>query len=164
MMDARTAAIARTLQNNPHAQPMLEVMARKGKASGMGYVVEHVQPGRGFSSVEYSSKNLPNGQVVLLRTYYPGPFDGLAGYSTEITETYSVFSCWEDYDESSDAEYEAPPPQVALPAGATGWGCRAWDGPRNWFAEFDDVELAEAFANSLPPYNEGDHIEPLKRN
>lgn len=161
-MDARTKGITQVLQQNPLARPMLAIMARKGLLSGMGYEVEHVQSGGGFSATEYSRKELPNGRSVGLTAYYPGPLDGLAGLSTEITETYYVYVGWEEYNEQYERLYDTPP--IDLPSGATGWDDAAFDGPRNWFAEFADAELAESFASSLPPYNDGDIIPPLLRN
>lgn len=161
-MNTRNKGIAQVLRSNPHAQPMLAVMSRECKVSGMGYEVEHVQPGGGFSCTEYSSKSLQNGRTVALTTYYPGPFDGLAGYSTEITERYYVWVGWDEYNEEVETLHDAPP--MDLPAGAIGWDCRNYDGPENWFAEFDDAEMAEAFANSLPPYKEGEDIKPFLRN
>ncbi|MCX7173898.1 MAG: hypothetical protein NT159_08225 [Proteobacteria bacterium] len=156
-MNTRNTGIAQVLRNNPHARPMLSILAREGKVSGMGYTVEHSRPGRGFCCTEYSTKVLPNGRQVSLKTFYPGPFDGLAGFPTDITEEYSVWVGWDKEGE----EHDAPP--MALPAGATRWGIAAFDGPCNWFAEFDDPELAETFAGSLPPCREDEPVPPFVR-
>lgn len=161
-MHTRNTGIAQVLRTNSHAQPMLAVMSREGKVSGMGYQVEHVRPGRGFSCTEYSRKTLPNGQTVSLTTFYPGPFDGLGGYPTDITEQFRVWVGWDAYNDECEALFDAP--SMELPAGATGWDCTAFDGPPNWFAEFDDQEAAEAFADSLPPCKEGDVIPAFRRN
>jgi hypothetical protein len=109
----------------------------------------------------YSSKTMPNGWTVACRTYYPGPYDGLAGLSSEIVTTYSVFVGWEEYNIEYEQMFDAPP--LSLPMGATGWGDATYDGPRNWYAEFDDVELAEQYAAALAPYEEGMDIAPLVR-
>lgn len=136
-------------------------MAREGKTSGMGYKVEHVQPGAGFSATEYSSKTLGNGRIVQLTTYYPGPFGGAAGLSTEITECYSVFVGWEEYNPEYERMFDSPP--LSLPPGAIGWSDATFDGPRNWFADFDDAERAGAFAASLPAVGEDHVFLPLSR-
>jgi len=159
-MDARTRAISETLKTNIHASSMLEVMSREGKTSGMGYTVNHVQPGRGFSSHEYSSKEMPNGRHVLLTTFYPGPFDALAGYSAEITERHSVWVGWEKYQEDESKLLGEPP--TPLPHGAKEWYSTAFDSDVNWYADFgDDSEKAEAFAASLPAHKDGDYIQPF---
>jgi len=161
MMDARTSAIAQTLSTNPLASGMLAVMSHEGQTDGMGYDVDHVTPGRGFSSREYASKQLPNGRYVFRETFYPGPFDGMAGYSTEITETFSVWVGWEEFNEHYEALYDSPP--LALPAAATGWHDTAFDGPRHWYADFADAESAEAFATSLAQCAEDTWFPPLIR-
>lgn len=161
-MNTRAGGIARTISSNPATNSMLQIMAREGKTSGTGYKVEHVQPGAGFSATEYSSKNLGNGRIVQLTTYYPGPFDGAAGLSTEITERYSVFVGWEEYNAEYERLFDTPP--LFLPSGAIGWSDAAFDGPRNWYADFDDAELAEEFAASLPPVGEDHVFLPLSRS
>ncbi len=94
-------------------------------------------------------------------TYYPGPFDRLAGLPDEIWDVYQVWVGWEEADSADEETYDSPPLQ--LPAGACGWRCHAWDGPRHWYARFDDAAAAEAFALSLPARAENERIPPLKR-
>lgn len=138
------------------------VRLHEGQTDGLGYTVERVVPGRGYSCREWSSKKMPNGRHVACMTYYPGPFDSMAGLPSEITTVYSVCVGWEEYNPEYEKLYQSPP-GLDLPEGATGWGDTAYDGPRNWYAEFDDPEAAERFAMSLPDYQEGDDIPPLKR-
>ena len=156
----RRDTITRTLSNNPHAQAMIASISNEGKTDGMGFEIKHVQPGRGFSSTEYAAKEMSNGQIVNRRTFYPGPFDGAAGLSNEIKESFSVWVCWEEY--RSDENLFDSPPDMSLPEGAVGWEDQAWDGPRNWYAVFDDGELAEAFALSLG--KSLDDIPPVNRD
>lgn len=160
-MKARNSIIAKTLGKHPETALLLISLSHEGRTDGLGYHVDDVIPGRGLSSVERSSKRLSNGVQIQCRTYYPGPYDGLAGLSTDIEVRYRVWVGWEEYNHEFEALYDAPP--IALPAGAIGWWDAAFDGPRNWFAAFDDPELAEAFAASLP---EGDYenTAPLRRD
>jgi len=160
-MNIRASGIARTISSNPATSSVLQIMAREGKTSGMGYKVQHVQPGGGFSATEYSSKTLENGRIIQLTTYYPGPFDGAAGLSTKITERYSVFVGWEEENGEYERLFDAPP--LSLPSGAIGWSDAAFDGPRNWYADFDNAELAEAFAATLPFVGEDHVFLPLLR-
>lgn len=160
-MNTRATGIARTLGHNPLARGMLAVIAHEGQVDGMGYKVDHVRPGRGFSAIEYSSKKMANGRHVACRTYYPGVFDGMTGLPTEITTTYSVWVGWEEYNLEYEKLYASPP--LELPPGAVGWGDNAQDGPRDWYAEFDDGKLAEAFASKSPPIVEGVQVAPLCR-
>lgn len=158
-MSTRNKGIEAVLRHNPHAGPMLEVLSHEGQTSGLGYTVEHVQPGRGFSAREYSKKTLANGHSVYCMTYYPGPLDALAGLSSDIEERYSVFVGWEVYRED-DHLFDAPP-SLTLPEDAYAWGDQAYDGPRSWFAEFRDAAAAEAYAASLPEYTTD--VSPLVR-
>ncbi len=160
-MNARSNAITQTLSSNPCAAGMLAVMSHEGKVDGIGYKVEHVQPGRGFSAVEYSVKELPNGRQVTCRTDYPGLFDGLVGLPTDITAIYSVWVGWEEYNPDYERLYDSPP--LPLPVGATEWSETAFDGPRHWYADFTDPELAEAFAESLPFVRQDEVVLPLCR-
>lgn len=157
-MKTRNEGIARTLADRPMTAGLLEVMAHEGMTDGVGYEVEHVQPGRGYSAHEYASKQFPNGHQVSRRTFYPGPFDAMAGYPGEITEDHSVFVCWEEYREDEDM-FDAP--VIPLPIGAISWGSTAFDGPRYWRAEFPCAESAEAYAASLPAIDE--HLLPFRR-
>lgn len=138
------------------------IQSHQGKKDGMGYVVDQVVPGRGYSCREWSSRVMPNGRHVACMTYYPGFLDSLTGQPSEITSVYSVFVGWEEYNPEYERLYQSPP-GLSLPDGATGWGDAAYDGPRNWFAEFEDPDAAERFAMALPPYKEGDEIPPMKR-
>lgn len=158
-MSTRNEMIARTLSGRPFVRELVEVMSHEGKTDGMGYEVEHVRPGRGFSSTEYASKQSPNGQKVFRRTFYPGPFDAAAGYPSDIVEEHSVFVCWEEYRDDEEM-FDAP--LVALPAGATSWSSTAFDGPRYWYAEFPSPDLAEVYAASLPIYQ--DNVPPFSRD
>lgn len=157
-MNARNSAIARTLGNKPFTGGLLAVMAHEGKTDGVGYEVEHVSPGRGFSAWEYATKKFPNGHRVFRKTFYPGPFDALAGYPGDIVERHSVFVCWEEYREDEQS-FDAP--LVSLPIGAIGWCDTAFDGPRIWYAVFPDAESAETYAMSLPTFNED--LPPFER-
>lgn len=150
-MNKRNEMIIRTLANKPFVTAMLDVMSHEGKTDGVGYKVEHAQPGRGFSATEYASKLFPNGRKVFRRTFFPGPFDGMAGYPVDIIEHHSVFVCWEEYREDEQM-FDAP--LVALPSGASSWDSAAFDGPRYWYAVFPSAELAEAYAASLPGSDE----------
>lgn len=158
-MNKRSEMIARTLTNKPFAAGMLAVMSHEGKTDGVGYEVEHVRPGRGFSATEYASKLFPNGRKVFRRTFYPGPFDAMAGYSADIVEHHSVFICWEK-EREDEQMYDTP--LVALPAGASSWDSTAFDGPRYWYAEFPSAELAEAYAASL--CGSGEDVLPFCRD
>jgi hypothetical protein len=131
----------------------------------MGYTVDHVQPGRGYSCVEHAHKEFPNGRSVFLTTRYPGLFDGLAGLSTDITEEYEVWLGWEEYDKEVEDNPDAPPPGgLELPAGATKWKVTAYEGPMHWWAVFEDGDLAEAFCAGLPPPCELDEIALTRLN
>lgn len=158
-MNKRNELITRSLAGKPFTSGMLAVMSHEGQTDGVGYEVEHVQPGRGFSAVEYASKTLPNGRKVFRRTFYPGPFDVMAGYPGDIKESHSVFVCWEKYHENEQM-FDAP--LVVLPAGATSWSDTAFDGPRYWYAEFPSPELAEAYAASFP--DSGEDTPPFSRD
>jgi len=162
-MDTRTATITKNLSHVPGAKAVSALIDNIGKTDGVGYEVEHVRPGRGFSSTEYAYKTLPNGRVVCRHTYRPGPFDGLAGLSTDIKEAHLVWMGWEQYTETSD-DHTEPPQEITLPASAFKWHSNAWDGPRNWFADFgDDFEAAEAFAATQTACKAGDEFPPMTR-
>lgn len=160
-MSAHTDAIIKTLDGKPMAGSLREVMSHEGKVDGMGYMVDHVQPGRGFSAMEYSHKDMSNGARVNCETHYPGPFDGVAGRSTAIVCEYFVFIGWEVYREDEQS-FDSPPNQIELPNGAIGWSDWAPDGDRSWFAKFDDPELAEAYATGLT-HLVGDNTPPMIR-
>lgn len=96
--------------------------------------------GRGMSMSLHGRRQV--GPVWLLKSvWYPGPYDGLAGYSTEIKEQVSVWFCHQDEE----------PPSSELPQGALGWiGLEAEDGHLyHWYANFgDNEEAAEKWATT----------------
>ncbi len=152
------------LENNPAAGLCAEVRSHEGRTDGVGYLVDHVQPGRGYSSVEYASKEFPNGRHVLRRTYYPGLLDGLVDLPTDINETFQVWLGWEEFDESvENSENLTPPGDLILPQGALGWNATAYDGPIHWWVKFDDQELAEAFCAGLPPLCSIDELPLIRK-
>jgi hypothetical protein len=125
----------------------------EGQTDGFGYVVEESRPGRGFSCVEYSKKELTNGYSVTCYTYYPGPFDALAGLPSEIEQEYWVFAGWEA-EHPDENSLSLPPQGVQLPTGAISWNDYITeDGHRNWSAVFNNHLLAEAYGNSLPTWD-----------
>lgn len=148
-MRARTSSIIKTLQAKPNMGTLVQTLMHEGLTDGMGYEVKHVQPGRGFSCTEYSEKMMPNGTIVFCRTYYPGPYDALAGYPSDVVTEYSVGVAWERYTERQD-EFDSPY-LVRRPEGLVRWDSTAYDGPCYWYAVFSDVGVAEAYAISHPP-------------
>jgi hypothetical protein len=141
-----------------------EVRSHEGRTDGMGYHVDHVRSGRGYSSVEYAHKEFPNGRWLHRKTKYPGVFDGLAGYPTDIREVFQVWLGWEEFDGSVEGEENPiPPGDLNLPPNSTGWLITAYDGPIHWWANFDDQDLAEDFCAGLPPICAIDEL-PLIRN
>ncbi|MCL4682387.1 MAG: hypothetical protein KJZ92_14095 [Rhodocyclaceae bacterium] len=133
---------------------MLNALARQGREQqgrihGSGYLIEHWEhrPGQAYSL--YGAKEMSNGRRVALHLHMPGPFDKLAGIESTVEERYLVWVGWEEYDPESERLYDFPP-QMKLPAGAIGWFDTAFEGPRQWFAAFDNAEAAEAYALSLP--------------
>ena len=151
------------LESNPAAELCEQVRRHEGHTDGVGYFVDHVRPGRGYSSVEYAHKEFSNGRWLHRITKYPGLFDGLVGLPTEITEMYEIWLGWEEFDKEVEDNPDAPPPGgLELPAGATKWKVIAYDGPMHWWAVFDDPDLAEAFCAGLPPPGATDE-QPLTR-
>lgn len=141
----RNLGIIKTLQSRPMSGSLQDVLKHEGKTDGMGYLVMMTKPGRGFSCREWSKKQMENGTWVLCETYYPGPFDALAGLPSDLVSEYAVGISWEKFTER-EGEFNTPY-GVSLPDGAIRWADAAGDGPRYWYAVFEDVELAEAFAS-----------------
>jgi hypothetical protein len=117
---------------------------RVGATDGVGYEVMDVRPGRGFSYRETAVKEMGNGRRVERIAEYPGPFDGVAGLSTTITERFRVCVGWEPFDEVLS---EVDP--MPLPKGASKWINPDLCDDSIWFAEFEDQDAAEVFALSL---------------
>jgi hypothetical protein len=117
---------------------------RMGKSDGLGYLVLDITPGAGFSSKEFAVKKMPNGVNVQRETYYPGPFELMAGLGGEIRETYMVCVGWEPFDETLS---EIDP--MDLPKGALKWFNPDICDDSLWFAQFNDGDDAENFAMSL---------------
>lgn len=120
-----------------------DLLDHEGKTDGLGYTIDQVKPGRGFSAFEYSHKDMSNGRRVERSTYHPGPFDAAAGLPCDIEERHFVWVGWGH--EGSEAKL----PPIDLPNGAK-WDNCSFDGPVNWYAEFEDGQLAEEYAASLP--------------
>lgn len=151
--------IPKNLKSNPMAKPMAAILEREGKTDGMGYEVFHVSPGRGFSCNEYAKKTFPNGHQVNRRTYFPGPFDGMAGLSTEIEEHYTVWVGWDECPNGERTSFPSPP--IPLPDGAIEWHENS-SGAQNWYAYFgQNGEAAEKFAAGLS--NIEDESPPFQR-
>lgn len=122
---------------------------QKGRVHGDGFEIVHCQHGAGRSYTLYGEKTV-NGWKICKELRMPGPFDKLAGIDSQIEEHYSVWVGWEEYNLEFERTFDAPPKPISLPPGATGWNSAAFDGPRQWFAQFEAAEDAEAWVNTLP--------------
>lgn len=118
-------------------------VAKAGAVSGLGYTVIHTQGGAGFSYLQYSQKDLPNGARVHLDEHFPSPFAKLAGINDGITSRYTVW-----LGQTDDGENGPCPFPIPVGAKPDAW---APDAEVNWYADFgEDGEAAEKYALSLP--------------
>lgn len=130
-----------------------------GKSDGMGYTVVDITPGRGFSYRETAIKQFPNHRSIRRETYFPGPLDGMAGYSTEIKARFHIYVGWEPYFDGCEELFPEPP--ISLPSGAAEFVDPDICDDRIWFVVFDDEEKAEEYVKSLPELPE--YVEPFQR-
>lgn len=141
MLEQTTVIASTSAANNAHIHASgLLAMMHEEKNVEMGYVVVGVLEGRWKAKTEYATKNLPNGRCVNRATYYPASLEKYC----HVTEIYAV---WVDSEVHTDNDYKSPP--CSLPAGATSWRTTTLNGIRNWFANFVDMESAEAYASSV---------------